>query len=44
MFGVYPYAAVTEKQKAAMEEAGVDYEYQSVYELTYHCLIGLLGE
>ena len=44
MFGIYPYTAVTDKQKAAMKEAGIDYEYQSVYELTYSCLIRLLGE
>ena len=42
MFGIYPYAEVTEKQRAAMREAGVDYVYQSVYEITYNCLIKLL--
>ena len=26
---------VTKKQKKAMKEAGVDYTYNSVYELTY---------
>ena len=44
MFGIYPYAAVTDKQRAAMQEAGVDYVYRSVYELTYSCLIRLLGD
>ena len=44
MFGIYPYVAVTEKQKTAMAEAGVDYVYQSVYELTYACLLHLLGK
>jgi len=44
MFGIYPYTAVTEKQKTAMKEAGINYVYQSVYELTYSCLIRLLGE
>ena len=44
MFGIYPYTAVTEKQKVAMEEAGIDYEYYTVYELTYGCLIRLLGQ
>ena len=43
MFGIYPYTAVTEKQRDAMCEAGVDYRYQSVYELTYNCLTRLLG-
>ena len=42
MFGIYPYTAVTEKQKAAMQEAGMDYVYQSVYEIIYNCLIRLL--
>ena len=43
MFGIYPYTAVTEKQKYAMKEAGVDYVYQTIYEITYACLIRLLG-
>ena len=44
MFGIYPYAEVTKKQKKAMEEAGIDYTYQSIYEITYNCLIRLLEE
>ena len=44
MFGIYPYTTVTEKQRVAMKEAGINYVYQSVYELTYSCLIRLLGE
>ena len=44
MFGIYPYTAVTEKQKVAMKEAGINYVYQTVYELTCSCLIRLLGE
>ena len=44
MFGIYPYTAVTEKQRTAMKESGINYVYQSVYELTYSCLIRLLGE
>ena len=42
MFGIYPYTSVTDKQKKAMEEAEIDYVYQSVYELTYSCLCRLL--
>ena len=42
MFGIYPYTSVTDKQWKAMEEAGIDYVYQSVYELTYSCLYRLL--
>ena len=44
MFGIYPYTAVTEKQKTAMKDAGINYVYQTVYELTCSCLIRLLGE
>ena len=44
MFGIYPYTAVTEKQKIAMDRAGINYVYQTVYELTYSCLIRLLGK
>ena len=44
MFGIYPYTTVTEKQRTAMKEAGINYVYQSVYELTCSCLIRLLGE
>ena len=31
-------------RRVAMKEAGINYVYQSVYELTYSCLIRLLGE
>ena len=44
MFGIYPYAEVTEKQKKAMEEAEVGYKYQTIYEITYNCLIRLLDK
>ena len=44
MFGIYPYTAVTDKQKAAMKDAGIDYVYQTVYQLSYKGLIRLLGE
>lgn len=43
MFGIYPYTAVTEKQSAAMKKAGIHYVNHTVYELTYSCLIRLLG-
>ena len=42
MFGIYPYTAVTEKQRTAMQEAGVDYGYPSVFEITCGCLLRLL--
>jgi AcrR family transcriptional regulator len=44
MFGIYPYTEVTEKQRDAMKEAGINYVYQTAYELIYSCLIRLLGE
>ncbi len=43
MFGIYPYTFVTEKQRAAMEQAGVNYVFQSIYEITYNCVKRLLG-
>lgn len=42
MFGIYPYAEVTARQKKAMKEAEIDYRYQSIYEITYNCLVRLL--
>ena len=44
IYGIYPYTSVTEKQRIAMEQAGIPYVYQSAYDLTYHCLIKLLKE
>ncbi len=44
MFGIYPYTYVTEKQRTAMEQAGVNYAFMSIYELTYNCARMLLGE
>ncbi|MBR4673461.1 MAG: TetR family transcriptional regulator [Victivallales bacterium] len=35
MFGVYPYTEVTEKQKEAMEQAGIDFELSSARELIF---------
>ena len=44
MFGIYPYTFVTEKQRAAMEEAGVNYVFMSIYEISYNCIRKLLGD
>ena len=44
MFGIYPYTFVTEKQRAAMEEAGVNYVFMSIYEIVYNCVRGLLRD
>jgi len=35
MFGLYPYTVATDKQKAAMEKAGLDYTPVSTYNLAY---------
>ena len=43
IYGIYPYTSVTEKQKTAMEQAGIPYVYQSAYDLTYTCLKKLLN-
>ena len=43
MFGVYPYTAVTEKQKRAMESAGVKYETYSGREITRSLVSALLN-
>lgn len=42
IYGIYPYAVVTEKQKQAMEQAKVNYTYYSIYELAYKCAKKLL--
>lgn len=42
MYGIYPYAQVTEKQKLAMENAKVSFKYLSIYEITYNGLLKLL--
>ena len=42
IYGIYPYTSVTEKQRTAMEQAGIPYVYQSAYDLTYQCLTRLL--
>ena len=38
MFGIYPYTFVTEKQRAAMEKANVNYVFMTIYEITYNCV------
>ena len=42
MFGIYPYTVVTDKQKKAMEQAGVNNTYSSLYDLAYHAAKGML--
>lgn len=43
LFGVYPYTFVTEKQRAAMEQAHVDYTFLTLYELVDSCVEKLLA-
>lgn len=43
IFGIYPYAVVTDKQKKAMTEAKVNYEYMSIYEIAHITIKKLLG-
>ena len=43
MFGIYPYAEVTEKQMQAMETADVPFKYLAIYDITYKGIIKLLN-
>ena len=43
MYGIYPYAKVTEKQMQAMETADVPFKYLSIYDITYKGIIKLLN-
>ena len=43
VFGLYPYTVVTDKQRQAMEEAGIDYPYMSTYEMARSFIQTLLG-
>ena len=44
MFGIYPYAVVTQKQKLAMEKANVIFTYISIYDLVYSMTKQLLED
>ena len=43
MYGIYPYAEVTEKQMKAMEVANVPFKYLSIYYITYKGILKLLS-
>lgn len=43
VYGIYPYTVVTDKQRTAMENAGVDFVFQSIYEITRNCAAKLLN-
>ena len=42
IYGIYPYAVVTDKQREAMDKAEAGYVYHSIYELAYTCAKKLL--
>ena len=42
MFGIYPYVAVSSKQKAAMENTNIGFIYMTAYEIVYNCVRKLL--
>lgn len=35
IYGIYPYAVVSDKQREAMEQAGTGFSYHSIYDITY---------
>ncbi len=43
VYGIYPYAKVTPKQSEAMKNAGVNFRYHTIYELSLMCLKNLLN-
>ena len=43
VYGIYPYAIVTEKQKSAMSAAGINFKFHSIYEISYNFLIKMLS-
>lgn len=42
IYGIYPYAVVTDKQREAMDRAETGYVYHSIYELAFRCAKKLL--
>lgn len=42
MYGIYPYTAVTFKQKEAMTRANVDYKFMTIYEISYNAILNML--
>ena len=43
MYGIYPYAVVTDKQKEAMEKADVPFERLTIYDIAYKGILKLLS-
>ena len=44
VYGLYPYTTVSEKQRRAMAEAGLDFVYMSVYDMASSCVRALLKQ
>ena len=44
LFGVYPFAFHTEKQKEAMNLAGVRFREPTIYQMVYQCLLRLIPD
>jgi len=44
IYGIYPYAVVTEKQREAMEKAEIKFNYHTIYQLAYNCALKLLED
>ena len=42
LYGIYPYTTVSDKQRQAMAEAGLDFVYMSVYDMAFNCVKALL--
>ena len=43
MYGIYPYAFLTNKQKEAVKKSGIDFKYFSIYEIAYNGILKLLN-
>lgn len=43
MYGIYPYAFLTNKQKEAVKKSGIDFKYFSIYEIAYNEILKLLN-
>ena len=43
VYGLYPYTVVTDKQRQAMEQAGISYVYMSTYEMARDFIRTTLG-
>ena len=43
VYGIYPYAVVSDSQRQAMETAGTNFAYHTIYELAYNCVKKLLS-